>query len=441
MSPLAEVRILDLRSATDRAALDELLAARPSAAARSGEVAEMVAELLDAIVAEGDDAVVRYMRQFSHPAYTADDLVVPQAALAAAVDGIEPALRAALERAVDNVRAYQQHIRPQVPPPLSLAGAEVGLRFTPVASAGLLVPGGSGAYPSTLIMLAVPAQEAGVDTLAVATPPRPGGDRPEVDATVLAVCRMLGIEMVYRIGGAAVGAMALGTGHIRPVEMLAGPGNVYSQQAKRQLYGQVGVDGLYGPSEVMLWVDETANPEWVAADVLAQAEHDPGSALVVASDDAVLEAVASAIVAQSAGRQRRDAIAGALAQWCALLRVADAEQARATIDRVAPEHLTIACRGGEQEVARIRHAGAIFVGDQTPVASGDYLAGPSHCLPTGGTARFESGCSVYTFCKRTSLERYPAGLPAQAIDDIVTISSAEGFEAHAHSARVRHRPD
>ena len=436
--PIAEVRLLDLRLPAGRTALDQLLSERPSATARGGEVATMVAELLDAIVAEGDDAVVRYMRRFSHPAYTADDLVVPAEALSAAVDCIEPDLRSALQRATDNVRAYQHHIRPQPPPPLRLAGAEVGLRFTPVASTGLLVPGGSGAYPSTLIMLAVPAQEAGVGSLAVATPPRPGGERLEVDATVLAVCHMLGIEAVYRIGGAAVGAMALGTDQIRPVEMLAGPGNVYSQQAKRQLYGQVGIDGLYGPSEVVVWVDETANPEWVAADVLAQAEHDPGSALVVACDDGVLAAVASAISEQLAGRRRRAAIAGAMAQWCALLRVADAEQARVTIDRIAPEHLTIACRDAEQEVGRISHAGAIFVGDQTPVSSGDYLAGPSHCLPTGRTARFQSGCSVYTFSKRTSLERYPTGLPAQAVDDIVTMATAEGFEAHAHSAWVRH---
>ena len=441
MSLRAGIRTIDLRDSAGEAALDALLEARPSPAARSGDVAELVANLLDAITTRGDEAVVGYMREFGHASYTADDINVPADATAIAAERLPPELRAALERASANVRAYQRHIRPEAPQTLSLAGAEVGLRFTPVTSAGLLVPGGSGRYPSTLIMLAVPAQEAGVGALTVATPPRPGGKRPEIDPTVLALCHMLGVDAVYRIGGAAVGALALGTESIEPVEMLAGPGNVYSQQAKRQLYGRVGIDGLYGPSEVMVWVDSTANAEWVAADVLAQAEHDPGSALVVSTDSGVLELVAASMAAQLAARDRRKAIASALSRWCALLCVADADHARATIDRVAPEHLTIACKDAATEVERIHHAGAIFVGDRTPVASGDYLAGPSHCLPTGGTARFESGCSVYTFTKRSSVGCYPTGVPRQSIDDIVTLASAEGFEAHAHSARVRYPPD
>jgi histidinol dehydrogenase len=289
-------------------------------------------------------------------------------------------------------------------------------------------------------MLAIPALAAGVSQLAVATPPRTGGEEPEVDPTVLALCGMLGIERVYRFHGAAVAALALGTESVEPVAMLAGPGNAYSQQAKRQLYGQVGVDGLFGPSEVVVWADAAADPAWVAADLLAQAEHNPGAAFAISTDAAVLARIESALEEQLASRSRSREIQEALRSWCALLLVADDGAATDLINRVAPEHLTLALSDPAAALPAIRHAGAIFLGDSSPVASGDYWAGPSHCLPTGRTARFSSGCSVYTFLKRSSLEAYPYGLPNQAILDIERLAMAEGFEAHAHSVRVR-RPN
>ena len=381
-----------------------------------------------------------YLRQHTRPDYREEAIRVAPEALAAAGAGLQPRVAAALRRAADNVRAYQAHIMPADPPPLRRHGAELGLRHTPVASAGLSVPGGAGAYPSTVIMLAVPAQVAGVGRLAVATPPLATGSAVEVDATVLGLCHLLGIDTVYRIGGFALAALALGTERVAPVEMIAGPSNVYGQQAKRKLFGAVGIDGLYGPSEIVVLADDTAHPAWVAADLLAQAEHDPGTAILLAVERAVIDRVAAEVGRLLAGRARRAALERALAENCALVQVPDLPAAHALIDRIAPEHLTLAVADPRAALDEVQHAGAVFLGDRSPVASGDYWAGPSHCLPTGRTARFSSGCSVYTFLKRTSIEAYPHGLPRQAFDDIELLAGIEGFEAHAHSVHLR-RPE
>ena len=432
-----EIATLDLELAADRARLQELLDRYAVGSTAGEEAARQAAQFIELLRARGDGAIVDYLRRHTHPDYTAADIRVPPALIAAAGAALKPAVAAALRRAADNVRAYQTHILPADPVPLRLHGAELGLRHTPVASAGLSVPGGAAAYPSTVLMLAVPAQVAGVGRLAVAVPPRTGGARPEIDATVLGACHLLGIDTVYRIGGFALAALALGTERIEPVEMIAGPSNVYGQQTKRHLFGTVGIDGLYGPSEIVVLADESANPAWVAADLLAQAEHDPGTALLVAVNRRVLAAVAAAVREMAAGRHRRAALERALAGSCGLVRVPDEQAAFELIDRIAPEHLTLAVRDPAAALQRVRNAGAVFLGDRSPVASGDYWAGPSHCLPTGGTARFSSGCSVYTFLKRTSVEAYPDGLPRQAAEDIALLAEVEGLEAHAHSVRVR----
>ena len=290
-------------------------------------------------------------------------------------------------------------------------------------------------------MLAVPAQVAGVPRVAVATPPRGDGDRPRVDPTVLGVCHLLGIDTVYAIGGFALAALALGTERIEPVAMIAGPSNVYGQETKRQLFGLVGIDGLYGPSEIVVLADAGARADWLAADLVAQAEHDPGSAFLISTDADVLEAVSAAVSRQLAGRARKAAIERALATTCALIAVPRDVDAYRLIDQIAPEHLTLAVADPHAALARVNHAGAVFLGDRTPVASGDYWAGPSHCLPTGRTARFGSGASVYTFLKRSSIEAYPAGLPRQGLDDIERMAQVEGFEAHAHSIAIRRPQD
>ena len=432
---------LELERAADRARLQEILDRYAAGSGAAAELAEQAAQFIDRLRRGGDAAIVEYLRRHTHADYSAADIRVAPAALAAAGAALDPAVAAALTRAADNVRAYQTHILPADPAQLRLHGAELGLRHTPVASAGLSVPGGSAAYPSTVVMLAVPAQVAGVGRLAVATPPRAGGPRPECDATVLGVCHLLGIESVYRIGGFALAALALGTEQVEPVELIAGPSNVYGQQAKRQLFGMVGIDGLYGPSEIVVLADETANPAWVAADLLAQAEHDPGTAILVTLSGEVISAVAARLRQMVAGRRRRAALERALASSCALVQAPDEAAAFALIDRIAPEHLTLAVRDPDAALDQVRNAGAVFLGDRSPVASGDYWAGPSHCLPTGATARFSSGCSVYTFLKRTSVEAYPDGLPRQAVEDIALLAEVEGLEAHAHSVRVRTAAD
>ena len=403
-------------------------------------MADRLDRFIEDLTARGDGAIVDYLRQHTRSDYSEEAIRVTSEALAVAGAALEPQVAAAAQRAADNVRAYQIHVMPADPPPLRRHGAELGLRHTPVASAGLSVPGGAGAYPSTVIMLAVPAQVAGVAHLAVATPPRATGPEVEIDRTVLGVCHLLGIDTVYRIGGFALAALALGTERVERVETIAGPSNVYGQEAKRRLFGTVGIDGLYGPSEIVVLADASAHPTWIAADLLAQAEHDPGTAILVAVERAVIDRVAAELVRLLAGRTRRAALERALAENCALVQVADLPAAYALIDRIAPEHLTLAVADPHAALAAVRHAGAVFLGDRSPVASGDYWAGPSHCLPTGRTARFSSGCSVYTFLKRTSIEAYPNGLPQQAFDDIELLAGMEGFEAHAHSVRLR-RPD
>jgi histidinol dehydrogenase len=434
------IPVLDWTVAGDRGRLEEILARYAATSWGQGEVAEQLDRFVDDLRARGDGAIVDYLRRHTRPDYTEAAIRVAPEELAAAGAALDPRVAAALQRAADNVHAYQAHIMPADPPPLRRHGAELGLRHTPVASAGLSVPGGAGAYPSTVIMLAVPAQVAGVGRLAVATPPRATGSEVEIDATVLGLCHLLGIDTVYRIGGFALAALALGTERVAPVEMIAGPSNIYGQQAKRKLFGTVGVDGLYGPSEIVVLADDSAQPAWVAADLLAQAEHDPGTAILVAVERAVIERVVAELDRLLAGRARRAVLERALAENCALVQVPDLPAAHALIDRIAPEHLTLAVADPRAALDEVRHAGAVFLGDRSPVASGDYWAGPSHCLPTGRTARFSSGCSVYTFLKRTSIEAYPNGLPPQAFDDIELLAGIEGFEAHAHSVHLR-RPE
>lgn len=433
--------ILDWTRPADRERLQQVIDRYAARSWAGGEPAAAMARFLGDLRRRGDGAVVDYLRRHTRADYSAAAIRVAPETIAAAGAALDPAVAAALRRAADNVRAYQTHVMPADPPPLRLHGAELGLRHTPVPSAGLSVPGGAGAYPSTLLMLAVPAQVAGVPRLAVATPPRPAGAAVEIDPTVLGLCHLLGIDAVYRIGGLALAALAVGTEQIEPVEMVAGPSNVYGQEAKRQLFGLVGIDGLYGPSEIVVLADDSARPDWVAADLLAQAEHDPGTAILVAVEPGVVEAVAAALRELLAGRARPAALERALRTSCALVRVPERAAACELIDRIAPEHLTLAVRDPRAALAEVRHAGAVFLGDRSPVASGDYWAGPSHCLPTGGTARFSSGCSVYTFLKRTSVETYPNGMPRQAFDDIELLAELEGFEAHRHSVRLRRPAD
>ena len=433
--------LLDQQSGDDRSALASLISRLRAQVDATGAVAEQVQQIVEDVAREGDAAVVRYMRRWTDPAFDADRIRVSPEELAAAEAALDANFRRAAARAIDHVRGYQQHIKPADPAPVEIDGAQLGLRFSPIARVGLHVPGGRAAYPSSVIMLAVPAQVAGVKELAVVSPPptaRPGAAAADISPLVLGVAHMLGLETVYRIGGAqAVAALAFGTETVAPVDLVAGPGNAYTQQAKRQLFGRIGIDGFFGPSEVVVVADESARADWLAADLLAQAEHDPGCCFLISWSRTVLEKVQAAVAKQLPKRSRRDVIEKALAQWSAAVLVEDESAAAELADTLAAEHVTLALADPRRFLERVQNGGAFFLGDATPVASGDYYAGPSHCLPTGSTARYSSGLSVYTFLKRSSIETYPQGLDGPSAADIITLAQAEGLEAHAHSVRIR----
>ena len=438
----------DLQNADDQQRWADRLTALRDTATTSSEAADTVAEIVEDVRTRGDDAVVEYMRRWTDPDFVADRIRVSPDELDAALAALDPELRSALETSIANVRTYQQHVMPVAPATIELAGAEVGMRFMPVASAGCCVPGGTAVLVSTLIMLAVPAIVAGVPAASVAAihpPPtrRPGEPVADISPVVLATCRLLGVETLYRVGGAqGVAALAHGTERIAPVEMIAGPGNVFVQLAKQRVNGVTGTDGgFYGPSEIVTIADETADPACIAADLMAQAEHDPGKCFLVAWSANVIDRVTRELDRQLADRGRAPAIEQALETESAALLVADEDQAAALADEIAAEHVSLAVADPESWLNRLRNGGEFFLGDQTPVAAGDYYAGPSHCLPTGTTARFTSGISVYTFLKRTGTVRYREGMPGRAIDVIDRLATLEGLDAHAASVRVRRRLD
>lgn len=437
--------ILQLDRPDDRQRVETLVERLRAQVTDSGDVAEATAAIVEDVRRRGDDAVVEYMRKWTDPNFDAGRIRVTADEMAAAEATLDPTIRTAMRRSIENVRAYQTHTMPSDPPTATIDGCELGMRFTPIPRVGLHVPGGRAAYPSSVIMLAVPAQVAGVGKLSVVSPPPTatgdssgGSGGGDISPLVLGVAHMLGLDRVYRIGGAqAIAALTFGTESVEPVDFIAGPGNAFTQQAKRQLFGRIGIDGLFGPSEVVVLADASVSPVRIAADLIAQAEHDPGSCFLVSTDRAVIDRVIVEIEQQVAQRNRADAIRKALADWSAAIVVPDDSAAYGLMDTIAAEHVTLAVADPHAALASVCNGGAWFLGDTSPVASGDYYAGPSHCLPTGTTARFTSGLSVYTFLKRSSVEHYPSGPSAQSIADIAALAEAEGLDGHAHSVRVR----
>lgn len=435
--------VYDLSVAEGRNALTRQIERLRPPVGHDTEAARAVAAIVAAVRQHGDDAVTRYMRQWTDPAFARDRIQVTQAELDAAEAALPKELRAAIEGMIDNVRVYQSHLMPRAPAVVTHGGAEMGLRFTPVDSVGLAVPGGTASYPSSVVMLAVPALVAGVpaERIAVVTPPPTRcGDAParDVAGLVLAACKLCGLSSVYRIGGAqAMAALAFGTGTVPPVDMIVGPGNMFVQLAKAQLSGVVGTDGFYGPSEILTIADEHSDPRRVAADLLAQAEHDPGKCFLVSWSRDVIVRVADEIERQLRVRKRGDALRGALREDSCAVLVKDEDEACDVANRIACEHVSLAVRDPDALLPKIRHAGEVLLGDATPMAAGDYWAGPSHCLPTGTTARFTSGLSPYTFLRRVGTIRYRNGIPKAARDAIELLAEAEGLDGHAESARVR----
>ncbi|MEM8724450.1 MAG: histidinol dehydrogenase, partial [Pseudomonadota bacterium] len=365
------------------------------------DVAGAVTSILSSVKASGDKAIVEYTQRFDGYSLVGDDdWVITGERCKEAYEALDTDLRDALELAATRIRAYHEAQLPENRDYTDEAGVRLGAIWRPVDAAGLYVPGGRAAYPSSLLMNAIPARVAGVERIVVATPTPKGQSNP----MVLAAAHIAGIDEIWRIGGAqAVGALAYGTDKIAPVDVITGPGNAYVAEAKRQLYGVVGIDMVAGPSEILVIADGQNDPDWIAADLLSQAEHDPTSQSILITDDAGF----AALVRDSVEVQLGQLATGktARASWDthgAIIVVNDLAEAPALANRLAAEHLELAIDDPEAMLPDIRHAGSIFLGRMTPEALGDYVAGPNHVLPTGRRARFSSGLSVLDFMKRTS---------------------------------------
>lgn len=423
---------LDARDGDFAAAFAALLDDKRETAA---DVGAAVADIIDAVRARGDAALADYTARFDRLTLTPDRFRLTKGEIAAEAAKASPESVAALELATARIRAFHEKQRPEDVRYVDDAGVELGSRWTPVSAAGLYVPGGLAAYPSSLLMNAIPALVAGVARLAV-TVPTPDG---AINPLVMAAVRILGIDTVYRVGGAqAIAALAYGTATIAPVDVIVGPGNAYVAAAKRHVFGTVGIDMIAGPSEILVVADGTNDPAWIAADLLSQAEHDAAAQSILLTDDAAFaDAVAVAVDAQLDRLGRRDIAAASWADHGAIIVLASLDDAPALIDRIAPEHLELAVDDPEALFARVRNAGAVFMGRHTPEAIGDYVAGPNHVLPTARSARFASGLSVLDFMKRTSVIRCDPASLARIGPAAATLADAEGLPAHAHSVRVR----
>jgi len=395
---------------------------------------EAVRLVLADVARRGDEAIVATARQFDDPNFTAAQIRVTADEMREAMGRVPARQMAALRRSIAQVREYQTKVMPMEQPSCRRDGVELGLRFTPLDSAGLYIPGGKASYPSTLIMLAVPAQVAGVGQIVVCSPP----SRPGRSDLVLAACHELGLTHVFRAGGpAAIAAMAFGTQTILAVDKIVGPGNRYVQFAKRALAGCLGIDGFLGPSEILVIADETGEPSFIAADLLAQAEHDPGSCFLLTTSESLAVGVTREIDRQKQLLSRAAAIDKALQNDSAILIDPSLDRLIDWANRFAAEHVNVQTKDDDAVLARLRHGGAVFLGRYSPVAAGDYVAGPSHCLPTNTTARFSSGISVYEFLKHGSVERYTEEGLAKDAPAIIALAEAEGLDAHAASVRAR----
>jgi histidinol dehydrogenase len=360
---------------------------------------------------------------------------VTEAEIIAAIESCEPLTLEALALARERIEQFHRRQIPQDDRFTDALGVELGARWTAIEAVGLYVPGGTAAYPSSVLMNAVPAKVAGVPRVVMVVP-APGGALPPL---VLAAAKLAGVDEIYRVGGAqAIAALAYGTASIAPVAKIVGPGNAFVAAAKRIVFGKVGIDMIAGPSEVLILADATGNADWIAADLLAQAEHDASAQAILITDDAGLaRAVERSVESQLSRLPRKEIAAASWRDFGAIILVPSLAQSPALVDALAPEHLEIAAADAERLVARIRNAGAIFVGAHTPEAIGDYVGGSNHVLPTARSARFSSGLGVLDFMKRTSILKCgPAQLRALA-EAAITLGNAEGLEAHARSVAIR----
>jgi histidinol dehydrogenase len=400
------------------------------------ELQDAVRAIIGAVRERGDAALIEYTARFDKADLGKTGLRIPPEELKSAYEGLAPALQAALALACERIEKHHRRQLPQDERYVDAIGAELGHRWTPLDSVGLYVPGGKASYPSSVLMNAIPAKVAGVERLVMVVP-TPGG---EVNPAVLAAAYLAGVSEVYRVGGAqAVAALAYGTGTIAPVAKIVGPGNAYVAEAKRQVFGAAGIDTIAGPSEVVVVADKAANPEWLAADLLAQAEHDEAAQSILIADDAALAKATALTVEKQIETMARGTIAGkSWADYGAIILVSDLmKEAPDLVNALAPEHLELACDVAEQMIPRIRNAGAIFIGHHTPEAVGDYTGGSNHVLPTARAARFASGLGVLDFMKRTSILKLNEESLAALGAATMTLAEAEGLGGHRHSVAVR----
>ncbi len=398
-------------------------------------VDDVVKGILAEVVLYGDEKLVELTNKYDRAGVTVETLALSADEIGASVAQVTAERLAAIEVAANRIEAYH---RKQVPADerfTDAVGAELGWRWTSVDSVGLYVPGGTAAYPSSVLMNAIPAKVAGVKRIVMVTPATGG----KINPLVLAAARRGGVSEIYRIGGAqAVAALAYGTQTIAPVDKIVGPGNAYVAAAKRQVFGRVGIDSIAGPSEILVIADGKNDPEWIAADLLSQAEHDASSQSILITDDvAFADRVAEAATRQIALLPRQEIAGKSWNSYGGIIVVEKLSDAPALSDRFAPEHLEIATDEPEALLKLVRHAGAVFLGRHTPEAMGDYIAGPNHVLPTSRTARFSSGLSVLDFMKRTTILSLPPAAMQKLGPEALALAEAEGLEAHARSIAAR----
>jgi histidinol dehydrogenase len=420
----------------ERDVLDELLKSLEArVVAFDPELTRVVSAIIDDVRARGDEALIHYTARFDGIQIQASELRVDEKTLTSSADKVDARVLAALREAIKNVRTFHEHQLEQSWEIAPAHGVRLGQRITPLECVGLYVPGGTAAYPSSVVMNVVPAQVAGVERIVVATPPRTLAESPAVAAAL----RELNVAEIYAVGGAhAIAALAFGTATVPRVDKITGPGNKYVAAAKKLVFGVVGIDAIAGPSEVVIIADDAARADYIAADLLAQAEHgEDASAILITTSESLAGAVAQEVQRQLESLPRRSIAAASLKDYGAIVAVNTIDDACELANWIAPEHLQLVTSDDETVATKIRHAGAIFFGPHTPEAAGDYLAGPNHVLPTGRTARFSSALGVYDFMKRTSLLRYSSEAFSKVSDSIAVLAECEGLAAHARSASIR----
>ncbi len=426
------VRRLNRSNATFEADFAELLAMKREV---SEDVNAVAAAIVDDVRQRGDAALIDYTLKFDRLDLRPDGLAITAEQIDAAVAGVDDRTMQALELAHARIKKHHERQRPQDDYYEDELGVGLGSRWTAVEAVGLYVPGGLASYPSSVLMNAVPAQVAGVDRIVMAVPCPDG----ELNPLVLAAARLAGVSEIYRIGGAqAIAALAYGTETIAPVAKIVGPGNAYVAAAKKQVFGTVGIDMIAGPSEVLVLADANNDPAWIAADLLAQAEHDTSAQSILITDDAGLaDAVERAVASQLKALPRGDTAGASWRDYGAIIEVADFDAALPLVNRLAPEHLELAVNNPDALMPGIRNAGAIFIGRHTPEVIGDYVGGSNHVLPTARSARFSSGLSVLDYVKRTSVLRLGPEQLAALGPAAIALAEAEGLDAHARSVAIR----